>query len=222
MSGKQDFITEFSNGVFIAMLTENQKNILQNKQTKKGTKAGCNYNNQVKWRVSKKADRALEDFVFLAKKYPKSIKPELLLNFLEAYLNQEKFTITEQERKKPRTPPSLGRKRPPSGTSWIQIAGCLRDKDGRPLIKEIGPKICFCHMLLKAIYQSLKDTTFMIGSKDETEPILFINSNDVKITTLFEPKLILEGKMTLSDKIRELNSENSSNEREHNFVLWPC
>ena len=151
---------------------------------------------------------------------------EALLKIVYSYLNQDAFTIPKQARETDRLPPSfgVGRKRPPEGNKWIQMAGCIRSNNGAPLKRRIGEKNAFSYKLLKLIHKSLKEMTVMGIMKDEKfeEPIIIISEKGtLNFSTCYYPRLILEKKITFLGAVKKLDSNFSTeNSARTHFVLW--
>ena len=149
------------------ILTQNQMAILSGK--KNSTQEA---KRKTQTRARNNTKKVIEKLVSITKTCPDAIRDEdilslvaskcnktkaysepmakALLKLVDSYLNQEAFTIPKEAWESDKLPPSfgVGRKRPPIGNKWIQIAGCLRSDDGAPLKKRLREKDAFSLSLL--------------------------------------------------------------------------
>ena len=225
--------------VAVIMLTRIEKQILAGER-----EVSPGYKRKVLSNARKKARAAVEDLIFLSKIDPKTksleLDPEFLLKRVTSYLEREKITLEDRLRYrsevgKPRKIRkglprgekkqllALGLKevvRAFDGKAMIQVAGLLRDKKGASLTKNINLKMWFCYELLEIIHRSIKESTPMGLSKTngEPEPILILSREGDKLSlqcsSLKYPRMILEGKIGLSEAIEALNPEPES------IILW--
>jgi len=110
----------------------------------------------------KKADKALEDLIFLAETDPKLVSYEKIVKLVESYLKHGR--ITTQERWVKRLPSSLDyeKKRPQKGKYWVKMGGVPRNGKGAPLKKtQLRRKTLFAYELLKVIYTELSEVSIL-------------------------------------------------------------
>jgi hypothetical protein len=148
---KTGTISMFSKGERLVL--EKGLSLTVDKKSGKNLPAAKSYKDQVRKRARRKAKIALEDLKLLVEKYPKDLDPEQLIKILDSYLKQRDFTVTVEERKISRLPPSLGRKRLPA--DWSTTSPRVK---GAPLMKRLGKKYALVYDLGQKLY-GLRDTS---------------------------------------------------------------